>query len=254
MENTAPALNSAEKAFEAASLKVEAPKAANAVEAKVAAVAKARPAAKKVAAKAPAAKKVAAAKPVKTAKTVTAKKTAISNKTVKAAKAAAPVTLRQKLANIVKDSNMDKKIENAAEDFTARVQDMYGDATVRAKAAYEKGTEVAAKGVEFTKANVEAVVESGKILAAGMKDMGQGYVADGKSNFETFQADVKKLTAVKSPTEFFQLQSEMLRKGFDIAVAQTSKNTETTLKLVSDAFQPISNRVSAVIEDVKKAA
>jgi phasin family protein len=68
------------------------------------------------------------------------------------------------------------------------------------------------------------------------------------------QAAVKEMTSVKTPTDFVKLQGEYARKGFDTAVAQTSKNTEAMVKLVSDMFQPISNRFAVATELFKKAA
>ena len=70
----------------------------------------------------------------------------------------------------------------------------------------------------------------------------------------TLSADAKALAAVKSPTDFFKFQSEMLRRSFDAAVATGSKNTEAMFKLTNDAFAPISNRVSLAVEKVSKAA
>jgi phasin family protein len=146
------------------------------------------------------------------------------------------------------------KTQNVAEDFTAKFKDAVEDAQGRAKAALEKGNEYAAEYGEFTKGNIEALVESGKILAAGLQDLGKDYVAEGKSAIETLTADVKELVAVKSPADFFKLQGEMLRRNFDAAVASGSKNSEKVVKLANEAFAPISNRVSLAVEKVKQAA
>ena len=124
----------------------------------------------------------------------------------------------------------------------------------RAKAAFEKTSAYASEYGEFTKGNLEAVVESGKILAAGLQDMGKTYVAEGKSAVETVTADVKEIAAIKSPADFFKLQGEIMRRNFDAAVATTSKNSETMVKLMGDAFAPISTRVSLAVEKVKQAA
>jgi phasin family protein len=186
----------------------------------------------KAAVKKPAAKKIAAKKtPAKTATKAAAKK--------------APASL--------KDTIM-AKTQNIAEDFTAKIQDAVADAQDRAKAAFEKGNEFASEGAEFAKGNVEALVESTKILAAGLQDMGKVYVAEGKSAIETLTADVKELAAVKSPADFFKLQGEILRRNFDAAVASGSKNSEKVVKLANDAFAPIQDRVSLAIEKVKQAA
>lgn len=132
-------------------------------------------------------------------------------------------------------------------DFTDKMQNAFKDAQEKAKAAFgDAGA--------FTKGNVEAMVASSKILASGLQDMTKGYVADTKTSFEAMTADVKDLASVKSPTEFFEKQSALLRKNFDAAVAANSKNSEAMLKLVNEAFQPISTRVSLAVEKIKHAA
>jgi phasin family protein len=244
--DTAKTELAAEQAYAAAAAAVE----VTAPEAKPAAL-EAKPVAAKVAKKA-AAKKAPAAKAalVKTAvkkpaaKKVAAKKTT-PIKTPKAAAKKAPASF--------KDTIM-AKTQNIAEDFTAKIQDAVADAQDRAKAAIEKGNEVASEYGEFAKGNVEALVASTKILAAGLQDMGKGYVAEGKTVLETVTADVKELAAVKSPADFFKLQGEILRRNFDAAVAAGSKNSEKVVKLANEAFAPIQDRVSLAIEKVKKAA
>ena len=146
------------------------------------------------------------------------------------------------------------KTQTTAQDFTAKVKDAMTDAQDRAKAAFEKSTALFSEAGEFTKGNVEAVVESGKILAAGLQGMGKDYVTETKSVFETMTADVKELAAVKSPADFFKLQGEILRRNFDAVVASGSKTSEAVVKLTNESFAPISNRVSIAIEKVKKAA
>ncbi|MEC7400037.1 MAG: phasin family protein, partial [Pseudomonadota bacterium] len=90
--------------------------------------------------------------------------------------------------------------------------------------------------------------------ASGMQDMGRTYVEEAKTAAETVQDDVKKMAAIKSPTEFFQLQGEIARRNFDAMVATTSKNTEMMMKLVNEAFAPISTRASVATEKFSKAA
>jgi len=124
----------------------------------------------------------------------------------------------------------------------------------KAKAAYEKGSSLAGEVGEFTKGNLEAFVESGKILATGAQEIGRDYVDESKSAFETLTADLKKIAAVKSPTEFFQLQGELTRRNFDSAIAFGSKSSEKFVKLSNEAFAPISNRVSVAVEKISKAA
>ena len=247
----------AEKAYAEASAKaVEAPKVEKApakavVKAPVVtkAAAPKKPVAKKPAAKKPAAKKVAATNVA--AKTIAApKKPALVKKVApKAAKTATapktnPITkLKDTIMTTAKNT-----------DITATAKDMFADIQTRAKTAYAKTSELTADAGEFTKANVEAVVESGKIFFAGAQDIVKGDIETGKTVIETVTEDAKKIAAIKSPTELMQLQGEIVRRNFDALVSFGSKRTEAWVKLTNDAFAPISNRVSVAAEKISKAA
>ncbi|MBO6610164.1 phasin family protein [Altererythrobacter sp.] len=217
--------------------------------------AKAKPAAKKKVAKAPvkkaAPKKVVAKKRAAPKKKVAAKKAA-PKKTAKVAakKTAASTNPITKAKDTVMATA--KKAQNT--DFTKAAKEAFADAQTRAKTAFAKTGELASEVTEFNKGNVEAVVESGKIFFAGMQDMGRDQFAATKTVVETVQDDFKKVAAVKSPTEFMQLQGELARRNFDAAVSFGSKNTEALVKLYNEAFAPISSRVSVAAEKIKKAA
>ncbi len=139
-------------------------------------------------------------------------------------------------------------------DFAKPVTDAVAEIQSKAKAAYEKGTETLTEATEFAKGNVEAIVESGKIFAAGAQDLGKTYVEEAKSAYETLTADLKEIAAIKSPTELFQLQGKIARRNFDALVATGSKNTEAFVKLANDAFAPISGRVNLAAEKLAKVA
>lgn len=139
-------------------------------------------------------------------------------------------------------------------DFAAPFQTAFADMQEKAKAAYEKSTSVFGDYSEFAKGNVEALVESSKILAAGLQEMTSAYVSEGRSGFETLTAEVKELAAAKSPTDFLKLQNDLAKKHFDEAVAAASKHSEALIKLANEAAQPISTRVSMAVEKIKTAA
>ncbi|MCF8710135.1 phasin family protein [Rhizorhapis sp. SPR117] len=104
---------------------------------------------------------------------------------------------------------------------------------------------------ELTKGNVEAVVESGKIAAKGAEALGQEAAEYSRKSFEKATATMKSFASVKSPTEFFQLQSEFFSSAFDTMASEASKNSEAMLKLAGDVAQPLSTRMSLVSEKVK---
>ncbi len=149
---------------------------------------------------------------------------------------------------------MTDTVKATTEKMTAQAGEYFADIREKATEAAEKGKKYAADAVEFNKANVEAMIEAAKIAAKGAQDMGKTNMDYAKKNFEEMQVAVKEITTVKSPTDFVKLQGEWARKGFDTAVAQSSKNTEAMVKLMSDMFQPISNRIAVTTDLFKKAA
>lgn len=124
----------------------------------------------------------------------------------------------------------------------------------KAKAFYDKGTAAFGEAQTLTKGNLDAVVESGKILGAGLKTLGEGYVAEGKTAVATLNADIKEFAAVKSPIDFFKLQSKIIGRNFGTAIDFHSKNAEAVLQLAKDSAAPVAKRVGVAVEAVRKAA
>lgn len=200
--------------------------------------------------KKPAPPKLAPKPATKTAFARAAKRAA---RVAKAATAPAPVkTIAPKFTVI----ELKEKIMATAKtaDFTKPMADALGEIQSKAKAAYEKGTEAVTEVTEFSKGNVEALVESSKIFAAGAQTLGKTYVEEAKSAYETMTADVKELAAVKSPTDLFQLQGKIMRRNFDMMVATSSKNTEAFMQLANDTFAPLTGRVELATEKLAKVA
>lgn len=170
------------------------------------------------------------------------------------AKVPAPLKTRVTHAAALAASRKEHPIMTTANEFSEKFQSAFKDASEKAKTAFEKSQAAFGDAGEFAKGNVEAVVESSKILAAGLQELTKGYAAEGKSAMETLTAEIKELASAKSPTEFFEKHTALMRKQFDAAVAASSKHSEAVLKLANEAFQPISNRVSLAVEKMKVAA
>lgn len=144
--------------------------------------------------------------------------------------------------------------KNFAQDAQARATAMFGDFNARTKAAVERSTKLVEELTEFNKGNIEALVESGRVAAKAAETLGQNAAETARKNFEQTTAALKSFASAKTPTEFFQLQSDFARTAFDALIAETSKNSETVLKLAGDVFQPISNRFAVAAEKIKVAA
>lgn len=225
-----------------------------------------KPAAKKATAKKPAAKKPAAkAAPKATPaprKTAAKRKPAAPKKKAPAAKKApAKVSAKAPATGIkapsvieLKEKIMATKTNDISAMMSKSMNETVSEMQTKAQQAYEKGTTMVSDMTEVAKGNVEAVVESGKLLASGMQDMGKTYADEAKSAYETATADMKEMAAIKSPTELFQLQGKIMRRNFDALVATSSKNTEAAMKLANDVMAPITARVNVAVEKISKAA
>lgn len=283
-ESTSKTEDSAEKAYAAASADVKADKAEATAPAKASPAAKApatkaaaapkatkakaaapkkpvaakkAPAKKAPAKKAPAKKPVAAktaspaAKPVAAKKTV-AKKSAAKTTPAKPVKVAAAKTeTKTPTVTELKDIMMSTEFTT---DFTESMTDAVAEMQDRFQQAYDKSQSVVAEMTDLAKGNVEAIVESGKILAGGLQDMGKTYADEAKTAYETATADIKEMAAVKSPTELFQLQGKIMRRNFDSLVATASKNTDAAIKLANETVAPITGRVNLAAEKLSTVA
>ncbi|MET3760762.1 phasin family protein [Sphingomonas sp. UYEF23] len=153
-----------------------------------------------------------------------------------------------------KEAKIMETVQSAADTTQARAQAMFADVNDRTKTAMEKGSKMIEEMNEFSKGNIEALVESSKIAAKGIETMGQEAAEYGRKQLESATAAMKTLSSVKSPTDFLKLHSDFMRSAFDAMVAETSKNTESMLKLAGEIAQPISNRVALAAEKIKVAA
>jgi phasin family protein len=168
--------------------------------------------------------------------------------------APAPAETIQKGPTMTDTVNTAETAKSFAQDAQNRATAMFTDINARSKAAVERSTKIFEELNEFNKGNVEALVESSKVAAKAAETLGQQAAETARKNFETATAALKSFASAKTPTEFFQLQSDYARSAFDAMIAESSKNSETLLKLAGDVFQPISNRFAVAAEKLKVAA
>jgi len=130
----------------------------------------------------------------------------------------------------------------------APFQNLFADANERSQDLVKRSQKVAEELADLARANVEAIVEAGRLAGEGARSIGQDVVASSRDGVEKAADAIRSLAEAKSPTEYLQLQSEIARQSFDRAVAESSKLTESLVKLAGQAFQPLSNRATANAE------
>lgn len=229
----APASTPKAEAPAAVAKAAEAPAKAAAKVVKAAAPKAARPARKPRAAK--------AAKPARAARTVRK-----AGRPARRAAAAATQTIR-----IQNEGTRIMKKETAQ--VADRLQAVFGDVNERARTQIERNSRIAEQFTELSKGNVEAMVASTKIVAKGLETVGQEVAEYSRKSFEDASAALKGFAEVKSATDFFRLQSDFVRGQFDGFVAESSKLSETMIKLAGDVAEPLASRYSVAAERVKAA-
>jgi phasin family protein len=130
----------------------------------------------------------------------------------------------------------------------APFQSFFADANERGQDLVKRSQKVAEELADLARANVEAIVQAGRVASEGARSIGQDVVASSRDGVEKTADAIRSLAEAKSPTEYLQLQSDFARQSFDRAVAESSKLTESFVKLAGEAFQPLSNRATANAE------
>jgi phasin family protein len=130
----------------------------------------------------------------------------------------------------------------------APFQTFFSEANERGQEFVKRGQKVAEELADLARANVEAFVEAGRVATEGARSISQDVVATSRDGVEQAADAIRSLAEAKSPTEYLQLQSEFARASFDRAVAESSRLTESLVKLAGEAFQPLSNRATANAE------
>ena len=182
---------------------------------------------------------------MKTAEKTNARRTKVARR--KTRNAARKTVAAQKRIETVTKTNSYFPGFDAVPAF-APFQSIFADAGERSQELAKKTQKVTEELADLARANVEAIVEAGRVATEGARSIGQDVVAKQRDSVEQAADAIRSLAEAKSPTEYLQLQGDFARASFDRAVAETSKLTESLVKLAGEAFQPLSNRATANAE------
>lgn len=120
--------------------------------------------------------------------------------------------------------------------------------------AYVKAGSAAFKGYEdvlsFGKENLDAWVRSGTILAKGWQETSKVVMGLTQEVLEEGMAASKAMMTVKSVKELVDLQSSLVKTGFDKVVAEAGRISEVNFKLAEQAVEPINERVTIAMAKI----
>ena len=205
----------------------------------------------------PAARKSAAPKAAKTTRrkakaarpAVKTLKGATSRRKIKAVRVAKAPTAKER-TNVM--TNTQKNWFAGFGANAAPFQTMFAEAGERQQAAVKRSQKALEELTEVSRGNVEALVDAGKIAVEGARSFGQDVVETSREGLEQAADAVRAFAEAKSPTDFMHLQTEFARAQFDRFVSESSRLTETFVKLAGEAIQPIQSRATLNAERINK--
>jgi phasin family protein len=183
---------------------------------------------------------------VKTATKAAARRTKVARRKTRNAARKTVAATQKRIETVTKTNNYFAAFD-AIPTF-APFQSLFANAGERSQELAKKSQKVSEELADLARANVEAIVEAGRVATAGARSIGQNVVAKQRDGYEQAADAIRSLAEAKSPTEYLQLQGDFARASFDRAVAESSKLTESLVKLAGETFQPLSNRATANAE------
>jgi phasin family protein len=121
------------------------------------------------------------------------------------------------------------------------------------KDSIEKSLAALGEANTSSKKNLEAVVASVTAATKGAEALGAQAMAYSKQALEDQAAAAKKLTGAKSVQEVVELQTAYAKSAFEAYIAELTKASETVSASVKECFQPLNERVTALVEKIQAA-
>ena len=115
-----------------------------------------------------------------------------------------------------------------------------------AEATTEAVTKSGEAAENITKGNAAALTESGNASRAAIQELTRAYQELATKNAKNLTAAMQALAAVKSPTEFIELQQRLIKEGVEAAVSDSQHIAQLTTAVFTAAFEPVKKQIEAV--------
>ncbi|MEO9188604.1 MAG: phasin family protein [Acetobacteraceae bacterium] len=126
------------------------------------------------------------------------------------------------------------------------------------QARMKEGMDKAMKSTEefmaFGQGNFEAMVKSGQIWATGLQDLGKQVAATAQAHIEETMSAFKAIAGAKTVKDAFEVQTSLARTAIEKTLAESSRLTESSIKLTEQALAPVTARVTLAVEKFGQAA
>jgi phasin family protein len=115
-----------------------------------------------------------------------------------------------------------------------------------AEAASEALTKRGEAAEKIMKGNAEALADTGNASRAAVQELTKAYQDLAAKNVKNLTAAMQALAAVKSPTEFMELQQRLIKDGVEAAVSDSQHIAQLTTAVFTAAFEPVKKQIEAV--------
>ncbi|HEY6434679.1 MAG TPA: phasin family protein [Acetobacteraceae bacterium] len=122
----------------------------------------------------------------------------------------------------------------------------------RVKEGMDKAMKTAEEFVAFGQGNLEAMMKSGQVWAAGVQDLSKQVAASAQASLEESVSAFKALTSVRSVKDAFDLQASYARSTVEKAISESGRLTDASFKLTEQTLAPLTARVSLAVEKFAK--
>lgn len=108
--------------------------------------------------------------------------------------------------------------------------------------------------VQFNKENVDAFLKSGSIMARGVQDVSKTLFGLAQGAIDDGLAAGKAMAGAKSIRELVDVQSGLMKTGFDKLISEGAKMSELGARVTEEAMAPLNGRVTAAMQKLRKTA
>lgn len=98
--------------------------------------------------------------------------------------------------------------------------------------------------VSFSQGNMEAMMKSSHILAAGMQDLTRHIAATTQASMDEALNSFRAMAGARSIKDAMELHAALTRSAMEAAVRQTTQVADASIKVAEQAMAPIAQRVT----------
>jgi hypothetical protein len=92
----------------------------------------------------------------------------------------------------------------------------------------------------------EARPETGKAATVAFQELTQAYQDLATKNAANLKSAIQALAAVKSPSEFIEVEKRLITEGVQAAVADSQNIAKLTAAVFTAAFEPVKQQIQSL--------